>query len=58
MSTSETRDSSLIEYSTFSCEIRNTKYERCTCLEFQIILSLEFVSDFVFRVSDFYLSLC
>src|SRR4030067_501447 len=26
---------------------------RCTCLEIQIILSLEFVSDFAFRISYF-----
>ncbi|TVL95740.1 MAG: hypothetical protein CV080_11390 [Candidatus Kuenenia stuttgartiensis] len=34
-------------------EARNARYEKGICLEFQIILSLEFVSDFVFRISDF-----
>ncbi|QII10081.1 hypothetical protein KsCSTR_07020 [Candidatus Kuenenia stuttgartiensis] len=51
----ETTGFSLIGYGTFNCGIRNTKYKRCTCLEFQIILSLEFVSDFVHRI--FYLRL-
>ncbi|TVM01832.1 MAG: hypothetical protein CV080_03180 [Candidatus Kuenenia stuttgartiensis] len=34
-------------------EARNARYKRSACLEFQIILSLEFVSDFVFLISYF-----
>ncbi len=34
-------------------EALNARYEKGICLEFQIILSLEFVSDFVLRISDF-----